>query len=238
MNRLQEVLERPEPTIAVPITQSIGKTTLQSIASIADVAEFRADLFPYSDLPYLEDQIRSIGVMPTLLTIRYQGEGGQWSGSEEDRLAVYQHLMPLVDGVDIELAADILPDVVDAANDNQKIVVVSSHNFNETPSAAELEHLQQKSRGLGDYTKIAAMADTLDEYQRLADFTLNTTTSKLITVAMGDFGPSSRIFFPGLGSHLTYAYAGDQAVAPGQLNYLETHELLKKFYPNYRKLFE
>src|SRR3989338_4715461 len=140
MNRLQEVLERPEPTIAVPITQSIGKTTLQSIASIADVAEFRADLFPSSDLSYLEDQIKSIGAMPTLLTIRYQGEGGQWSGSEEDRLAAYQHLMPLVDGVDIELAADILPEVVDTAYDNQKMVVVSSHNFNETPSAEELEH--------------------------------------------------------------------------------------------------
>ncbi len=237
MNRLEEVLERSEPTMAVSITKPIGKSALRSISAIADVAEFRADLFPSTDVSYLQDQIQSLEIMPTLLTIRYENEGGQWSGSEDERLTALQRLMPHVDGVDIELAADIMPEVVEAATDNQKVTVVSSHDFHGTPSTEDLWRFQEEAGSVGDYIKLAAMANTVEDYQRLADFTLNTTTSKLIVVAMGRFGPLSRIAFPGLGSHLTYAFAGDKAVAPGQLDYIETHELLKKMYPDYLELF-
>ncbi|HEY5595278.1 MAG TPA: type I 3-dehydroquinate dehydratase, partial [Nitrospiria bacterium] len=59
-------------------------------------------------------------------------------------------------------------------------------------------------------------------------------TKDIIVIAMGVEGALSRVFFPALGSLLTYAYLG-QPTAPGQLGYKELFELLKKFYPKFNQ---
>lgn len=49
MKTLAEVLERPEPTMAVVITEPLSDGSLEDIVAVADILEFRADKFPNQD---------------------------------------------------------------------------------------------------------------------------------------------------------------------------------------------
>lgn len=239
MDRLVDVLNRPEPTMAATFTEPMDDNVIRKIAAVADVAEFRADKYSSTAPDYLSEQARKLAALPLLLTIRIEAEGGGWAGTEEDRLSLFSILLPQSDGVDIEVEADIFPDVIEAAHKQDKVVVASSHDFNATPTEERLEDmLAQAIEASADYIKFAASAKTIEDYQRLAEFTLRYQDEGLIVVAMDDYGPLSRITLPGLGSRLTYAFTGTEPVALGQLGYEETHELLKKFYPDYKKLFE
>lgn len=234
MNRLADILDREEPTMAVVITEPLDTSSLNDIASLADVLEFRADKFPSQESSYLAEQAGRLAILPLLLTIRYQAEGGEWKNTEAERASLFFDLSPQADGIDIELAAAILPEVVELAHSQGKTVVVSSHDFNKTPSIQKMEEELVQAQELGaDYVKIAASAKTSEEFQRLAEFTLDHRGENLIVVAMDNYGPLSRIALSSMGSRLTYAFSGEVAVAPGQLGYLETHELLQRVYPNH-----
>jgi len=234
MNRLADVLDRPEPTMAVVFGEAYTDEAISDIAVVADVAEFRADLYPSHEPNYLIEQVRRLGALPLLLTVRLEAEGGEWVDSEGERLQLISEVIPYVDGVDIELAADNLPEVADIAHRKDKVLIVSSHDFNATPSLETLEYRLADALIAGaDYVKFAATANSEEEYRRLAGFTLNHQDGGLIVVAMGKYGPLSRITFPAMGSHLNYAFAGENAVAPGQLGYLELDKLWKQLYPDY-----
>ncbi len=239
MNRFVDILNRPEPTLAVSFTEVMNDNVIRDIGVIADVAEFRADKFSSSELEDLAQQARRLAALPLLLTIRFGAEGGEWTATEEERLELFTKLLPYADAVDIELAAPILPEVIEAAREQDKVVIISSHNFDFTPPTEILEDkLAEAIEMETDYVKFAASARTSEEYQRLVDFTLKNQEEGLIVVAMDSYGPLSRIVLVGIGSCLTYAFPGKEAIAPGQLGYLETHELLKKLYPDYAKLFK
>lgn len=233
VNRLQETLDGSAPTIAVSITEPIVSDTILDIASVADVFEFRADKFPYHEPAYLLDQAKRLAALPLLTTIRVETEGGGWSNSEASRLDFFNALLPVSDGLDVELSAGIARDTVETAHGVGKIAIVSSHDFNGTPSINVLEEKLAEAVGIGaDYTKFATTANMQEEYERLVAFTLAHNKENIIVVAMGSYGPLSRIALPSIGSRLTYAFAGEIAVAPGQLNYVETGTILTKLWPN------
>jgi len=251
MNKLAHVLEAAGPNMAVTFTEPIGLDTMWKIAAIADVAELRADKFPSQEPDYLAAQSRKLTnvALPVLLTIRSASEKGGWADSEEDRLGLYTTLLPEVDGVDIELEAPILPDVIEAAHGAGKIVIASSHNFKVTPLLTTFEAQWNRAQEAGaDYAKFAANTETFEDYKRLAEFTLRHKGSGIITVGMDRspttdeeetiyrWGRRSRISLPWLGSRLTYASTGQEAVAPGQMSYLETYERLRRRYPAYTLL--
>jgi 3-dehydroquinate dehydratase-1 len=174
--------------------------------------------------------------LPTLLTIRTADEDGGWNDTEPKRLELFTKLMPHYDGADVEIASPIFSEVIAVAHDLGKVVIASSHDFLGTPSLQALEDLHSQAQEEGaDYTKIAATANTGEEYRRLKTFTRN--NQNVIVVAMDRYGPLSRIALPGLGSHLTYASSSSStAVAPGQMNYEDTDRLLRKVYPSYADL--
>lgn len=233
MNRLEEKIGGSEPAMAVVFGEPLHDEAISDIAVVAHVAEFRADLYPSHEPNYLIEQVGRLA-LPSLLTIRLEAEGGEWVDSEGERLQLFSEVSPYVDGVDIEFISDILSEVVDIAHRKDKVLIVSSHDFKETPSLEMLEYRLADALAAGaDYVKFATTANSEEEYRRLARFTLEHQESGLIVVAMGKYGPLSRITFPALGSHLTYAFAGEKAVAPGQLSYLELHKLWKQLYPNY-----
>jgi 3-dehydroquinate dehydratase-1 len=235
MNPLTEALERPEPTIAVTIGKVLKDDALLAITDAVNVAEFRADLFPSHDRDFLTEQVGRLATLPILLTVRWDIEQGGWRDTEEDRFDLYADLLPYVDGVDVELAAGILPGILEMAHQTDKVVIGSSHNFKGTPSTDVLVEQLEKAQKLGvDYTKFAVSAKNGEDFSRMADFTLQHMHENLIVVAMDDYGPLSRITLPALGSHLTYAFPGEIAVAPGQLGYRETNELIQKLYPQRR----
>ena len=76
------------------------------------------------------------------------------------------------------------------------------------------------------------MALSSQDVRTLALLTLRATDTKLITIAMGSLGITSRVFFPAIGSRMTYAFIGGES-APGQLAFSETFYLLRRFYPTF-----
>lgn len=215
MLELLQLLERPEPTVAVPFTCAANVIEVGKVSRYAQVAELRADLFEKRNK--LPNAIKALSaVLPVLLTVRHTSECGGSGGIDDDslRMSYYEALGCHAEGFDIEINAAIRDKVIEMAKSTGKVAIASYHNFETTPSISELEELLEKGMlAGGDYVKFAMRANNSEEYYRQVDFLLSNNQYGLIMVAMDNpeanpstnFGPLSRSFFPSLGSHLTYA---------------------------------
>ncbi|GAA3299641.1 type I 3-dehydroquinate dehydratase [Dactylosporangium vinaceum] len=170
--------------------------------------------------------------LPTLATIRSKAEGGYWSGDDAARLRLFAAVLPAVDAVDVELSSDqVLPGVVAAARAADRPVIVSYHDFDRTPGAAELRAKVEAARAAGaDAVKISTMAQGSEDLRVLAGLLVE--YDRMIVIGMGAEGAGSRVFFPLLGSRITYSAIGGRP-APGQLPFEETKRLLTTFSPEY-----
>lgn len=121
--------------------------------------------------------------------------------------------------------------------DHIKGNIVSSHNFKGAPRHAELEKVFKNAleKGAG-IVKIAAKADSLDDVNRLMQFTARHKKHNVITMSLGSIGSISRLTFPSAGSLLTYSYAGRPS-APGQIPLDVLQEHLRLYYPEYNQHF-
>jgi len=238
MNKLRAVLDGGLPAVAVSFQNSgdveSGTLVGEAIAVGVDIAELRIDRFPQHDSQAALEYASYFRELPTIATIRSAQEGGEWNDSEHTRLELFRAVMPHVDGVDVELSAhSIVNAVIESAKSADRVAIVSYHNFEITPDDAILENVLNNALEVGaDYVKISSMAKTLSDVQRLAEFLLAHRSKPLIVIAMGAVGTMSRIFFPALGSRMTYSFIGGN-FAPGQMDYEETFHMLRKFYPEY-----
>jgi 3-dehydroquinate dehydratase-1 len=228
--------EVPCPLVAV----SFGDDDPEGDAARArdlgvDVAELRIDWYR-STAP--EHVLRTVAAFAagdgpaTLATIRSKAEGGHWPGGEPERLALFQAVLAHVDAVDVELSSgEILPGVLHAARGAGKPVVVSHHDFAATPDERALSGIVEAALAAGaDLVKVSTMAHGPDDLRVLAGLLVR--HQSMIVVGMGEHGAGTRVFFPLLGSRITYAAIGGRhQPAPGQLPFAETVRLLETFSP-------
>jgi 3-dehydroquinate dehydratase-1 len=110
---------------------------------------------------------------------------------------------------------------------------VSHHDFSATPSAERLAGIAEDAKAAGaDLVKVSTMAHGPDDVRVLAAFALRYHSLGLIVIGMGAEGAASRVFFPVLGSRITYSAMGGRP-APGQLPFDETVRLLAAFSPRF-----
>ncbi len=223
----------PKIVLSVKDTTFLARTMRPRLF---DLVEWRADLSVPSDLNSFLCFAAAYTTTPTIFTVRSKHEGGGFQGSESKRLSLFKKMMPHISAVDIELSSEtILGDVIESAHDDKKKVIVSYHHFDNTPSLIELNKILKRAKTAGaDIVKIATLAKDVRDVRRLAQFTvanadLNTDPS-IVTIAMGEIGALSRLFFPALGSLLTYTSYGDKT-APGQIDCRTLSRLVKRFYP-------
>lgn len=211
----------------------------EAIANGVSIVEVRIDQFTKTDEVYVVEELSKLKEFPILATIRIESEGGAWQGTEEERLALFRSIFPLVDAVDIELSArEILDDVVADAHDNHKIVIGSYHNFDETPAPRRLAGAVNDGKLLDvDIVKVATFCKGWGDLTTLAEFTLEHAPKNIITIGMGPHGAASRVFFPVLGSLLTYTFDGEPT-APGQLKCEDMLEYLNRLYPTFNEVVE
>ncbi|MEE9542586.1 MAG: type I 3-dehydroquinate dehydratase [Thermodesulfobacteriota bacterium] len=219
------------PLVCGVIVKSIDSGSVnRALKAGADLLEVRLDTFSKRGIKEIEaplKRLRKRGV-PLILTVRSTKEGGSGKLTDSERLAHFKKLLPLVDAVDIELGSGrILKKVIKAAHEEKKKVIVSYHNFTSTPKAEKLASLIKEARVAGaDIIKLATSAKGKAELRRLAG--LLTVNTDLIVIAMGRGGSASRVFFPMLGSLITYA--GITGInAPGQLSITELRRSFKSF---------
>lgn len=240
-NRLRALVDDETPTVALSFSDDLSDAELNELsASAMDVAELRIDRYSSVDLAHVVTEVERFTGVPTLATIRIEAEGGQWRGSDSARAQLFSAVLPLVDGVDIELAsAPAMSAVIDEARALGTVIVISYHDFETTPSPDELTRIASDAKACGaDLVKISVMAQSTEDVRSLAAFTLANRELGLIVIAMGPLGTASRVFFPVLGSRLTYAAYGPRWVVPGQLSFEETVAELRRFSPSFATTHE
>lgn len=220
------------PRIVVALRAGVPRQEAEAaLADGADIIELRADLFPNPAPETVAAECARFAGMPRLLTVRSAAEGGGWQGNEAERLACILAGLPHTEALDIELSATtILGAAVEAARASGRTVIGSFHDFTATPDMSALETVAAEADLAGvDVLKIAVTCNAPEDLRRLAAFTLSRAPRPLAVMGMGPAGMASRIFFPALGSLLTYTFLGEPS-APGQLNCRDTVKYINLFY--------
>jgi 3-dehydroquinate dehydratase-1 len=201
----------------------------------ADIIELRIDQFARHDPAYVGALCRDAGArgLPLIATIRSVDEGGGTRLDDAQRLALFEAVLPMVAAVDVELRAPIRAQVVEQAHRAGKRAIVSYHNFSATPIDTDLTAIFDAAvLADADVVKIAAQARDAADADRLLVFLLERRHRAMIVIGMGPHGVASRVFFPLLGSLITYGSVGT-ATAPGQLPLAELHAALRRYSPEF-----
>ena len=224
------------PRVAVGFSDDAIPDLLASgRAAGLDIAEIRIDQFTSHERVHILRVLDTFSEIPTIGTIRSQSEGGLWRGTEQERFSLFETVIPHLDAVDVELSADIRHAVIQKAHDAGKLCIVSYHNFATTEPLQDLaKRIDQAKTEGADIVKIATQVERREHLQILAEITLRYARKNIIVVGMGAHGLASRLFFPSLGSLITFAYVG-KPTAPGQLPYPEVFGLLREMDQSYNQ---
>ena len=214
--------------ICVPIIANNLKDVLRDMAEaskVADIIELRIDYIKTPDLKLLLER----RIKPVIVTNRPVREGGKFKGSEEDRISLLKLAIRLqADYVDIEHDSiqNISKGAAKSAYESKTKIIVSYHNFNETPD--DLSDIYQKlSQNGADIIKIVTYANDITDNVKIYQL-LQKSKKPIISFCMGEYGIISRILYKKFGSYLTFAalQSGKES-APGQIN---IHELLNVYH--------
>ncbi|MBP2333981.1 3-dehydroquinate dehydratase-1 [Saccharothrix coeruleofusca] len=236
MSTMRALLDSGVPLVAVSFYDNdCARTAKEAKAAGVDVAELRVDQFERTDVEHVLACAAEFGDLATLATVRSRREGGEWGGSEQQRLELFRALAPHVDAVDVELSSrEIRDDVIAEARRHDAVVIASYHDFERTPELDRLRAVVAEAGEVGaDLVKVSTMANSREDVRRLATLLTNAPEDLgMIVIGMGATGTLSRVFFPALGSRLTYSFIGDRPTS-GQLEFGETSRLLRQFYPDF-----
>lgn len=128
--------------------------------------------------------------------------------------------------VEVDASEEVAREVVAAAKKRGCCVIVSYHNFEKTPLAAELEQIVKWCFDSGaDIAKIACKVNSEADAARLLG--LLGSGKSLAVVGMGKKGRLVRVMAPLLGSRIAYASRGNgKETAEGQMGKEEMKKLM------------
>lgn len=194
----------------------------------ADLVEIRLDFLrhfqPDADLP----RLISNRTLPVLITYRPHWEGGQYQGDDSTRFSALRSAIELgAEYVDIELkvAEKFVSSIPEERPDNFKLIV-SSHNYENTPSCDELSELVARIQAVGaDIVKIATTAVDISDAARMFQVMVH-CHAPIIGLVMSERGLMSRILSPKFGGYLTFGKLDEEKEsAPGQPTIAELLDL-------------
>ena len=202
-----------------------------------DIVEVRLDALNPSGDWWLEkcSLLESLGY-PIILTIRAKNEGGNWQGSDEERVSIFLRALPYISVVDIELSNGVSSKLRTHVAEHNVKLLISYHNFSCTPPLNELLEKIDGARLKGaDIVKIATMINSPQDIAILSTLTSSVSQeSPICVIGMGSNGVSTRITLTTLGSVLTYGYL-DMPSAPGQLPCSMLCQSLRKLIPQFNE---
>ena len=195
-----------------------NKKTLKIAFSKSDYVEVRFDFLKNEQIPETLEMIKK-DLNRIVCTLRPKNEGGKFSGSEKERIAI------------LKLIAEYNPFLLDVEFNTLKKnsslakylkatktkLLVSWHDFKKTPSSTELKKKISQMSKFSSYVKIVSTAKSTDDSTRMLELYSKKGKNNLISFAMGDHGRISRILCLYLGSPYTYVSLG-KAIAPGQFS--------------------
>jgi 3-dehydroquinate dehydratase / shikimate dehydrogenase len=205
--------------ICIPIvgpSMSKAQEQIESALVIADILELRLDLIESPNLNIL----LSSSTLPVIVTNRSKHDGGQFKGSDVDRVqSLYDALKAGADFVDIEVSTprEYLQPFLEESDPAK--IILSYHDFSHTPE--DFNPLYETMCEMpGDIVKIVTYARDLSDNLKMFELLKRARQEKqkLIGLCMGDLGEISRILSPLFGGYLTFgSLETGQESAPGQI---------------------
>lgn len=203
--------------------------SLHRAAGKVEGIEFRLDLLDQADPLAIEELLDSLRPYPfkVLFTLRPTRQGGQFAGTEEQRLNLLQefcHLQP--DYVDLEYDVPLAYWRAWAEQFPGIQFICSFHDLTSSPH--DLPALcAQISNPYAHIYKIAVTAETAQEGLAMFHFVrAHQDKGKLIGIAMGEAVTFSRVLGPLAGNYFDYASIA-QHTAPGQLSLEELRDIYR-----------
>jgi len=205
-------------SIAEDKVHAIIKQAERAFELGADYVEIRFDFVKPDQLQAAIDSVNTIKGK-AVFTLRSKSQGGKFDGSDQERLSWLRKLAeqkPML--VDVELDSiqenDSLADFLD---EQKTPILVSWHDFQETPVSDKIADLLSEMRIYSNYVKVVTTAKSVQDSLRLLEVYENTIGLHPVIFAMGEAGVVSRILCTVVGN-APFTYASlENAVAPGQL---------------------
>lgn len=218
-------------------TEALLSDAENAAAAPIDIFEWRADYFQNQTKDVWVSAGVSLQAMadkPILWTLRTDREGGLFTGSDEKYLDIVDYIAKsgLFDALDIELERGDVAPIVQAAHKTETTVVMSYHNFDETPDLKTvMDKFDRMSLAGADVLKIALMPQKPEDVLTLMQATLlarRTYNVPVISMSMGAAGQCSRVLGGLYGSCATFASL-KKASAPGQIGAQSLVDYLNAF---------
>ena len=227
--------------VCVPIMADTVEEALRdgalAVEHGADLVEYRVDvLFEDRGGERLEDRIgRVVDLVARsgavcIVTCRPEWEGGDYSGDDDERVALFEALgtgerPPAY--IDVEFAlwersANIRQKIklaVDHPEQKRAVstrLILSTHDFAGRPDDLTRRVLAMQGVDACSVVKVAYRARSIRDNLELFEL-LRESAKPMIALGMGEFGLMSRVLAPKFGGFLTFASLRDEAAtAPGQ----------------------
>ena len=195
-----------------------------------DIVELRIDQwenFVIKNVDTVIQQLRGLNLdFKILVTYRTSNQGGKGNVEETTYIDILKLLIEYAqfELLDIEWSGAINTDqyaqlITDAQEKNLN-VVLSHHNFEETPSLEEIKFIYYKMQKLApQYLKLAVMPNNKEDVLHLLEamsVTSDNTPYKVIGISMSHLGLVSRVA-RGVWGSISYGCLGEPQ-APGQIH--------------------
>jgi|Deesub1362A_J573_1020465.scaffolds.fasta_scaffold12761_3 3-dehydroquinate dehydratase-1 len=238
---MTRILQRTPAVCASIIEHSVDEfLNTVRLAKDADIIELRADGLKFessserayeAEVKRLLKNVRLQAELPIILTIRSEKEGGVFPGSEKDIALCLKEGLKQADAVDVELRMnlELRDEIIQLAKSSNVDVIVSFHDFNETPEVDTMCGIIEEEVDAGaDIAKLAVTARSKRDVVNLLRVTQEMSERldvPIVTISLGELGRVTRIAAPMLGSAITYGYV-NRETAPGQLSVKELKQML------------
>ncbi len=217
LSMTDRMVQIPQNPLVVGSVQSLNDLAcLQAVElpGLCDILEIRLDgMFEHMDALQIElDRFKDF---PLLFTARCANEGGLAELSSDQRAELLMAVAQRASWIDVELAS--YKDMEDTLHQIRSLgvgLILSYHNFTETPEAGQLQALVEQGEG-ADIIKMAVHHQDVSDLVRCAEL-LQSNDRPMSMMGMGQLAPVSRLLYAQHGSLLNYGYLGNDATAPGQ----------------------
>lgn len=203
---------------------NIGFEEIKQLLPALSLAEIRIDLLNLSN-----NELRECCSMHHNLIATYRPNSDEYGLMKDVLIEAIESGAAWVD-VDLDTPAEIIKDIAEKALSKNCRLIVSYHNYSETPTLSFLESIIENANAYhGGLTKIACMATSPGDSARV--LSLYEKHTSLIAFCMGQLGTITRIASPLLGAPFTYASLPENQTAPGQIDYISMNNLLNTINP-------
>jgi 3-dehydroquinate dehydratase-1 len=187
---------------------------------MVEMAEIRIDLTEFTN-----DEIRQVFSQKKKLIATCRP--GKYTDKERiEKLKVAIESGATFVDIEYEALPEFRNELIDYAHKHQCDVIISYHDYKETPELDELEKIMINcfEKG-GDLAKIATQVNFNRDNSKI--LSLYKAPGRLVAIGMGDLGKISRIVAPFLGAEFTYASLDEhQQTGPGQISYSRLNKFI------------